>query len=535
MSSQTHGDLVTLFHEFRASLAPAAEAGVPNYTHGVMETKHAELLELRQRLATLDVSGWSIPEQVDYHVVRAEMNGVDFDHRVLRPWARDPGFYNIIDGIYPRLLVHHSRMLSDWPLTLPSDWPRQPLSKDELATLRTKLRAIPAIFEQARSNLTKASADLARVAIRLKEKERGFIEGIGEQLVPHHPETRIEIENALIAIDAFRDWLTERLPQMTAPAGVGKANYNWWLRNVLLIPHSWDELFTLIQGEYTRAMAFLRLEEHRNMDLPPFELTSNETQNLERQGAAASELLEFLRDREIITVPEGLGPLPEHHFPRRWGMSAYLRPDYRGFFEECCDREPMTQVTHTFFGHYYVRDRTIWYQDGDTRPIRGTIRLFDMHEARSEALSFGSEEILLQLGSLESRPRAKEITYIWMAFRTGRALSDLMMHANEYTMDEGIQAFTDRLPYPWAAPDSDAVWWDIEEALRAPAHSTSYVVGKHMLLQLIADRSQQQGAEFDLRELLDEFMGGGIIPLALTRWELTGDDDEIRRLTGLPN
>ena len=138
---------------------------------------------------------------------------------------------------------------------------------------------------------------------------------------------------------------------------------------------------------------------------------------------------------------------------------------------------------------------------------------------------------MLQLGSLVSRPRAKQITYIWMAFRTARALSDLMMHANEYTMDEGIQAFVDKLPYPWAAPDSDAVWWDIEEALRAPAHSTSYVVGKQMLLQLIADHSQQLGEAFDLRELLDEFMSGGIIPIALTRWELTGNDDEIRRLT----
>ena len=24
------------------------------------------------------------------------MNGLDFDHRVLRPWARDPGFYAVL-------------------------------------------------------------------------------------------------------------------------------------------------------------------------------------------------------------------------------------------------------------------------------------------------------------------------------------------------------------------------------------------------------------------------------------------------------
>ncbi len=131
MSGHEHRDLVALFDDFRASLAPDVVEGVPDYTHAAMGRKHAELLRLQERLTTLDISAWSLSEQVDYHVVRAEMNGVDFDHRVLRPWARDAGFYNIIDGIYPRLLVHHSRMLSDWPL----DAPQLPLSDGQLATL----------------------------------------------------------------------------------------------------------------------------------------------------------------------------------------------------------------------------------------------------------------------------------------------------------------------------------------------------------------------------------------------------------------
>jgi hypothetical protein len=30
---------------------------------------------------------------VDWNLVRAEMNGLDFDHRVLKPWANNPAFY----------------------------------------------------------------------------------------------------------------------------------------------------------------------------------------------------------------------------------------------------------------------------------------------------------------------------------------------------------------------------------------------------------------------------------------------------------
>ena len=45
------------------------------------------------RLATIDPGGWSIPQQVDDHLVRAEMNGLDFDHQVLKPWANNRAFY----------------------------------------------------------------------------------------------------------------------------------------------------------------------------------------------------------------------------------------------------------------------------------------------------------------------------------------------------------------------------------------------------------------------------------------------------------
>ena len=48
-----------------------------------MAAQHKALAGYQARLAAIDPSGWPIPQQVDYHVVRAEMNGLDFDHRVL--------------------------------------------------------------------------------------------------------------------------------------------------------------------------------------------------------------------------------------------------------------------------------------------------------------------------------------------------------------------------------------------------------------------------------------------------------------------
>ena len=45
------------------------------------------------RLAAIDSTQWPVEQRIDYELVRAQMNGLDFDIRVLQPWARDPAFY----------------------------------------------------------------------------------------------------------------------------------------------------------------------------------------------------------------------------------------------------------------------------------------------------------------------------------------------------------------------------------------------------------------------------------------------------------
>ena len=83
-------DLLNLFEEFRDF------AGVdhqqPNLT-AAMENKFSELREFQRILVSFDIGSWPVSEQIDYHLVRAEMNGLEFQLRVLRPWVRDPAFY----------------------------------------------------------------------------------------------------------------------------------------------------------------------------------------------------------------------------------------------------------------------------------------------------------------------------------------------------------------------------------------------------------------------------------------------------------
>ncbi|HEX9004173.1 MAG TPA: hypothetical protein VGB07_29945, partial [Blastocatellia bacterium] len=91
-----HSDLLKLFSEWRAFERPPQLDGAPDYTAETFAKRHRDYQQLRQRLDAMDHSHWPIPEQVDWHLVRAEMNGFDFNHRVLKPWERDPAFYQSI-------------------------------------------------------------------------------------------------------------------------------------------------------------------------------------------------------------------------------------------------------------------------------------------------------------------------------------------------------------------------------------------------------------------------------------------------------
>ena len=94
--SSGYDELVQLFEEWREFQKPVFRDGVPDYTAAAMEEQHQKLAGFQQRLDEIDTAGWTVEQQIDSLLVRAEMNGLDFDHRVLRPWERDPAFYSVV-------------------------------------------------------------------------------------------------------------------------------------------------------------------------------------------------------------------------------------------------------------------------------------------------------------------------------------------------------------------------------------------------------------------------------------------------------
>jgi uncharacterized protein (DUF885 family) len=228
----------------------------------------------------------------------------------------------------------------------------------------------------------------------------------------------------------------------------------------------------------------------------------------------------FLRDREMLTVRDYMDPA----LRARIGTFSDRQP--REFFTEVDYRDPVVMRTHGY--HWFDLARAA--NEPHPSPIRRATLLYNIFDSRTEGLATGWEEMMMHAGLLEARPRSRELIWVLLAQRAARALGDLMMHANQWTLEEAVTFAVSQTPRGWLREDGNTVWGEQHLYLQQPAYGTSYVIGKIQIEQLLAERARQVGDGFTLKGFMDELNAVGMIPMSLIRWELTGQRDGIRMM-----
>ena len=528
VKSTDYQDLVSLCADFREFQKPKFIDGVPDYTKAAMEVQWKGLQTFKSRLADIDCSSWPVSQQVDYHVVRAEMNGLEFDHRVLRPWSRNPCFYTVIET-GPTDVPAREGPLNYGTLLL---WKfKFPLADKDIAEFRTRLQAIPKMLEQAKGNLTEEAKDLWFCALRRKKDESAALADLAKLLAEQHPDLVPDAEKAKAATDDFRSWVEKKQSTMTARSGIGIENYNWYMRNVHLVPYTWEEQVVIVERELQRAWASLKLEEHRNRNLPKLEAPATEQEYRRRFDEAVDYFMGFLRKEEIFTVPDYMRDAlkrPVVIGERSLKASPFIPPgSFHDFFAKVDYYDPLPMRCH---GTHWLDWARIVYEPHPS-PIRRVPLLYSIWDSRAEGLATGMEEMMLHAGLYDKRsPRVRELVYILLANRCARALEDLKMHSNEFTLEDAVNFGSSWTPYNWFPKEGNSVWVDASLYLNQPGYGTSYVVGKVHIEKLLADCAQKSGEQFTLKTWWDTFHASGQIPVSLIRWEMTGQEDEIKKL-----
>jgi len=516
-NSGPYDDLVALFKEWREFQKPRVADGVPDYSAAAMKEQKAKLPSFQKRLAAIDCARWPVAQQVDYHCVRAEMNGLEFDHRVLRPWSRMPNFYVSVTASEHDVPLREGPEIFD-PLNL---WKHEfPLGEKEVLEYKEKLRVVPDILAQGKKNLTEETKDLWTLSIPEIRGESRTLDNLAEQLAKYHPDIAPEAKRAKSAVDEYLSWVEEKEKAMKPePCGIGVDNFDWYMKNVHLVPYTWREQVAVLEREWVRSVASLKLEEHRNRRLPKLTPPATEEEAKRRYNDAVDEFMRFLREEPVFTVPDYL------HLD--YFRGRFAPPDARrDFFAKVESLDSMPMKCHSM--HWL--DKQLMANDPHASPIRRVPLLYNIWDSRAEGLATAMEELMMQAGLLDKRPRAKELVYMLVAMRCARAMGDLRMHSNEWTLEQARTYAVERTPYGWLLPDGGTIWTDLRIYLQQPGYGTSYVVGKVQIDKLMADRSSEMGNDFTLQKFMDEFLGCGMIPVSLSRWQMTGLEDEIKKL-----
>ena len=131
---------------------------------------------------------------------------------------------------------------------------------------------------------------------------------------------------ASLAIHDLADRLEKRLPSMVAFAPMGTANYNYYLKHVLLLPLDAPQVEMLGRAELARYRALESLlpdpsladpNPARSKNIPP-----DQASFLTAYESREQEMINFLKEHHLVTVPDYPGALRFGSCPKRSSRPA---------------------------------------------------------------------------------------------------------------------------------------------------------------------------------------------------------------------
>ena len=504
-----------LFFEWRKFENPPLLYGAPDYTKSQFRKRQKSFKSIDNRLSDIDTTGWLKSQQVDWQLLRAEMNGYDFNRRVLKSWERDPAFYQTIWMHQSDVPAHEGpinhALLEYWQYSFP-------LKGKAKNKFLNELLVIPPFLIQAEKNLTGNAKDLWVAGIKNIRDQGEDLKTIEQSLLQYHnsrndAELFVALVKAQKANEDFIKWLEKQSPKKNGPSGIGKDNYTWYQKNVHLVSLTWEEEVQLLKRELDRSWSSLKLEEHRNKDLPPMKAADTPEEFADLTNKAVNKMMKFLEENEVMHIKPNMKPALREH------MGKFVPKDQRNFFSIGMHYDPLPLYSH--FYHWF--DLAQLRDEPHENPIRRAAPLYNMYDSKNEGIATAVEEMFMHAGLYDNNPRSREIVWIMLAQRAARGLGSLYAHANMMTMAEASQVHVKWTPRGWMEREPHLLEFEQHLYLRQPGYGTCYVTGKYLIENLMtqyAEKLESEGKPFVLREFLDQFNSKGNIPVELIRQEM---------------
>ncbi|WP_444610380.1 DUF885 family protein [Blastomonas fulva] len=516
------------FWTWRAATQPATSDDIPRIVRPAKWTPDwsaAAVAEQRKTLAAFEARWKSlagtpqtVSEKVDYRLMGSALARVNWELDHVAAWRRQPHFYvaQALTPVFEVLL------------------PPPPVESARVEQVIRLLENTPAVLAAGQANLDDmrgpfVDAALGQIAIvpdSLRQMARG--------LEPHADAAQRKrmnagVERSVKAFAVFGRYLEGRRGALPAETAVGAESYQYFLSQVALYPYTADQLALMGRQEWTRSVLFEELERNRNTGVADLPIGASIDAVTSRLASDERDVRAFLRDKNLLTVPDWAGhynalPFPAYLAPIGWlgrtfdltdrtrvGQNAtvYLpepSPNL-GYFNLSITRDPRPIIVHEGVPGHFFQLTLSWKHPN---PLRR--HYYD--SGANEGTGFYAEEMMLQAGLWADAPKSREVIYNFARLRALRVEVDVKLATGAFTIDQAADYLQAMVPMDRETAHEEAVFF-----AASPGQAISYQIGKIQTAEFLAEARVREGKAFDLRRFHDYLWLNGNVPIALQKEE----------------
>jgi uncharacterized protein (DUF885 family) len=518
----------------------SSEAGLHTWDNRLTDYSPAKMHERAQRehallekVRAMRTDNWPKEQRIDWILFRAQLEGIDFGNRVLKFEHTNPQVYvgECVSGIFSLLKKEYDT----------------PANRARSATAR--LQQMPAMLKQGLSNLQNPVKLYAQLTIQSARSIDSLFTGslmtLDVGLAPNEHDALIKArDEALVAVHSFADELEKRMPKMVDFTPMGEANYNYYLKHVLLLPLNAAEVEMIGRIENARYRALEALlpdpkladpDPARSGHIPP-----DQASFLKAYESREQEMIAFLKDHNLVTIPDYLGPFQIRQLP-----DAFKPTSPGGFMNPpgVYDKDP---TGFFFIPTYDPQSKNFYIRAAieDPRPILGhegipghfmqlsianhltdEIRRQHQDGVFVEGWALYGEEMLMRTGLYPNNSPAQGQILRLSRYRGARIGVDVNLHTGRWTFEQAVKYFMDA-----GGLDQEAATGEAAGAASSPHQKITYIVGKWQIMNLLGHYKDKQGDNFRLGQFHDDLIKNGSLPLSIVEWILLDDPTSIQKV-----
>jgi uncharacterized protein (DUF885 family) len=509
-----------------------------DYSPAAIAARRTRVVNLLAQVNRLRTDKWKKDDQIDWLLFRAQLEGPVFFDRVMDFEHSDPQTYvnECSNSIFSLLKKEYA----------------SPRNRALSATAR--LKAMPAMLEQSKRNLTKPVKLYAQLAIDSARSvdplfKDSMMTALAKDLSKSEMDDLVTARDAAIkAIHEYADWLEKRLKTMPPFAPMGEANYNYLLKHVYLLPLDGKQVEMLGQTELARARAMeSMLLDPSLADPDPSRaavIPRDQEDFLKAYERRETEIVTFLQDNKLVTLPSYIGrfeirQLPEAFKPTspggfmnapgvydKDGTGFYFIPTYNpksgNFYIRAAIEDPRPILGHEGIPGHFL-------QLSIANHLKDEIRRQHGDGVIIEGWALYGEEMMMREGLYPFNSPSQGQVLRLTRYRAARIGVDVNLHTGRWTFEQAVKYFMEA-----GGLDREAAEGEAAGAAASPSQKITYITGKWQIMRLLGKYRDAKGKDFRLGQFHDDLIKNGSLPLSIVEWIMLDDRSSLDQALNEP-